>query len=74
MESLIMSIVILLSLLIGGSYLCYRLWRSGYLGRLVILGVFSCIVLEAHAKIYPKALLKQSYERIILGMDATTEI
>ena len=68
MEPLIMSVVILLGLAFVGIYGSYRLWWSGYLGKLIILGVFSLIALEVQAKIYPQQLIKQNYARVILGV------
>jgi hypothetical protein len=43
----------------------YWLWMRGVLGRICLVGVFTCGAVEAHSIIYPQKHLKENYARVM---------
>jgi hypothetical protein len=65
MITLVMSALILILPVIAVFVVSVYFWRSGVLGRVCLLLVFSLGAVEAHSVIYPKKLLKEKYAQLI---------
>lgn len=65
MGSMFASFLILLLPVVVAGFIVWWLWRSGILGRFLLVGIFMCGAVEAHSIIYPQKQLKENYARVI---------
>ena len=65
MGAMLASFVILMMPAVFTALMSWWLWRCGVLGRLLLVGIFTCGVVEAHSVIYPQKQLKENYARVI---------
>lgn len=65
MGSMFASFLILLLPVVAAGLIVWWLWRSGILGRFLLVGIFMCGAVEAHSIIYPQKQLKENYARVI---------
>ena len=65
MGTMLASLVILVLPVVSLALISWWLWRCGVLGRVLLVGIFTCGAVEAHSIIYPQKQLKENYARVI---------
>lgn len=65
MGIMLASLVILVLPVVSLVLMSWWLWHRGVLGRVLLVGVFTCGAMEAHSIIYPQKQLKENYARVI---------